>query len=168
VNDSLSNEIEQARVVEENRAASLRHRTGPCYKAKGAMSFDPQKIFGNLAEKERLKGHHSPEGRAIRIMSRALNGWSSEILSGWGVLVLCEQAVEDWLKARLNIAAWSMRGLTSLTATGVEKKLITRLEAVRLQRIHKARSRARQGRSPAARDVEAALEFCIRLIEKHW
>ena len=132
------------------------------------MSFDPQKIFGNLAEKERLKGHHSPEGRAIRIMSRALNGWSSGILSGWGVLVLCEQALEDWLKARLNIAAWSMRGLTSLTATGVEKKLITRLEAVRLQRIHKARLRARHGRSPAARDVEAALEFCIRLIEKHW
>jgi hypothetical protein len=58
--------------------------------------------------------------------------------------------------------------LTSLTATGVEKKLITRLEAVRLQRIHKARLRARQGRSPAARDVETALEFCIRLIEKHW
>ena len=132
------------------------------------MSFDPQAIYGSLAEKEKLKGHHSPEGHAIRVMSRALNGWSSGILSGWGVLVLCEQAVEDWLKARLNIAPWSMRGLTSLTATWVEKKLITGLEAVRLRRIHLARSRARQGRSPAARDVEAALQFCIRLIEKHW
>ena len=136
--------------------------------AKGAMSFNSQAIYGSLVEKEKLKGHHSPEGHAIRVMSRALNGWSSGILSGWGVLVLCEQAVEDWLKARLNIAPWSMRGLSSLTAPGVDKKLLTRLEAERLQRIHKARSRARQGRSPAARDVEAALEFCIRLIERHW
>lgn len=142
--------------------------TGPCYKLKGAMSFNPKTIYGNLAEKEKLKGHHSPEGRAIRVLCRALNGWSSGVLSRGGVLGLCEQAVEDWLKARLNVPAWSMRGLTSLTATAVEKKLITRMDAVRLQRIHKLRSRAHDEDILPARDVEAALEFCIQLIERHW
>ena len=41
------------------------------------MPFDAQAIFANLAEKEQIKGHHSPEGRAIRTLSRALSGWSS-------------------------------------------------------------------------------------------
>lgn len=142
--------------------------TGPCYKAKGAMSFNARTIFGNLAEKEKLKGHHSPEGRAVRVLGRALNGWSSGILSGGGVLVLCEQAVEDWLKARLDIAPWSMRGLTSLTAAAVEKKLITRMDAVRLRRIHNLRSHAHEEAGPTAREVEDALRFCIRLLERHW
>jgi len=62
------------------------------------MSFDPQAIFANLAEKERIKGHHSPEGRAIRTLSRGLHGFSSGSLSGRDVVVLCDQAVEDWLK----------------------------------------------------------------------
>ena len=67
------------------------------------MPFDAQAIFANLAEKEQIKGHHSPEGRAIRTLSRALSGWSSEkIFRPVDVIVLCDQAVEDWLKARLK------------------------------------------------------------------
>jgi len=42
------------------------------------MPFDAQAIFANLAEKEQIKGHTSPDGRAIRTLSRALSGWSSE------------------------------------------------------------------------------------------
>src|SRR5437867_474602 len=71
----------------------------------GTMSFDPQAIFANLTEQEKIKGHHSPEGRAIRTLSRALNSWSTNNLSARDVLVLCDQAVEDWLKARLRISA---------------------------------------------------------------
>ena len=66
------------------------------------MTFDPQAIFANLAEKERVKGHHSAEGRAIRTLSRAMNGWSSGSLSALDVVVLCDQSLEDWLKARLK------------------------------------------------------------------
>lgn len=132
------------------------------------MSFNPQTIYGNLAEKEKLKGHHSPEGRAIRVLCRALNGWSSGVLSRRGVLGLCEQAMEDWLKSRLSVAPWSMRGLTSLAAAAIEKKLITRMDAARLQRFHKLSSRAQDGKNPAAREVETALELCIQLVERYW
>ena len=71
------------------------------------MAFDAQSIFANLAEKERLKGHHSAEGRAIRILSRAMNGWSSGNLAALDVLVLCDQSLEDWLKARLKLSPWA-------------------------------------------------------------
>ena len=67
------------------------------------MSFDAHGIFANLAEQERLKGHHSPEGRAIRTLSRALSGWVAKNLAADDVVVLCAQAVEDWLKARLAV-----------------------------------------------------------------
>src|SRR5207247_10814149 len=100
------------------------------------MSFDPQAIFANLTEQKKLKGHHSPEGRAIRTLSRALNGWSTNNLSARDVLVLCDQAAEDWLKARLRISAWSARTLPELTTTAADKTLITRLDAVRLHRLH--------------------------------
>jgi len=133
------------------------------------MTFDPQAIFANLAEKERIKGHHSPEGRAIRTLSRALSGWANAALLASDVLVLCDQSVEDWLKARLKIASWSARDMPELLALAVERNLMTRLEAVRLQRIHNMRAGAHEvNEDAAAKDVENALEFCIEIVEKHW
>ena len=132
------------------------------------MTFDPQSLFANLAEKERLKGHHSAEGRAIRTLSRAMNGWSSGNLAALDVLVLCDQSLEDWLKARLTVSAWSTQGFPALLEKAVVSGLIKRMEAVRLQKLHNARVRARGGGSAAAHEVEAALEFCIQLVEKYW
>jgi hypothetical protein len=133
------------------------------------MTFDPQAMFANLAEKERLKGHHSAEGRAIRTLSRAMNGWSSGNLAALDVLVLCDQSLEDWLKARLKLSAWSTRGFPTLLEKAVVKGLVTRMEAVRLEMLHNARAGARdEARAPVAHDVEAALEFSIQLIERYW
>jgi hypothetical protein len=133
------------------------------------MTFDPRAIFANLTEKERLKGHHSPEGRAIRTLSRAVNGWSAGNLATLDVLVLCDQSLEDWLKARLKLSAWSTQDFSTLLEKAVVKGLITRMEAVRLQKLRNARARARdEGTAVAAHDVEAALEFSIQLIERYW
>ena len=130
------------------------------------MSSDLQTLFVNLAEKERVKGHHSPEGRAIRTLSRALNGWVAGSLFGKDVLVLCEQALADWLKTRLKLSAWSTLGTGELAAVAAAQGLITDTEAADLKRISAARSRLRD--QVDARDVEDALEFCIHLVEKHW
>ena len=133
------------------------------------MTFDPQAIFANLVEKERLKGHHSPEGRAIRTLSRAMNGWSSGNLAALDVLVVCDQTMEDWLKARLKLSAWATQRFSDAFEKAVGKGLITRIEAVRLQKLHNARARARdEGNVPGAHDVEAALEFSIELVERYW
>jgi hypothetical protein len=132
------------------------------------MTFDPQATFANLTEKERLKGHHSAEGRAIRTLGRAINGWSSGNLAAFDVLVLCDQSLEEWLKARLRVSAWSTQGLPALLEKAVASGLIARMEAVRLLKLHNARFRARGGGPAAAHEVEAALELSIQLVEKYW
>ena len=98
-----------------------------------------------------------------------MNGWSSGNLSTLDVLVLCDQSLEDWLKARLRLSAWSTQDFPALLEKAVGKGLITRLEAVRLQKLHNARARAHdEGSVIAANEVEEALEFYIQLVEKYW
>ncbi len=132
------------------------------------MGFDAQSIFANLAEQERIKGHHSPEGGAIRTLSRALSGWSRADLSARDVIVLCDQTVEDWLKARLQRSPWSTRTKPAILADALKNRLINRIEAVRLQKIANLRARSDDEAQISKVEVESALEFCIELIEKHW
>ena len=133
------------------------------------MTFDPRAIFANLTEKERLKGHHSAEGRTLKTLSRALNGWSAGSLAPLDVLVLCDQAVEDWLKARLKLVAWSTPSYPRLLDRAAGAQLITRIEAVRLEKLHNARARARmEADNSGAHEIEATLEFCIQLVDKYW
>ena len=131
------------------------------------MTFDAQAIFANLSEKERIHGHHSPEGQAIRTLGRALHGWSTGNLSGADVVVLCDQAIADWLKRKLKVSAWSATGMTELLAAAVLKDVLSEDEALRLQRLHAVRADA-NSRAIAAADVEAILECAIEIVEQHW
>ena len=130
------------------------------------MGFDARALFANLTEKERVKGHHSPEGRAIRILSRALNGWTGQNLSGKDVLVLCEQAVGDWLKKRLKLSAWATLDTARLGDMAAAQGLIADAEAAQLKRI--ASARVPPPKEIPHEQIEEALEFCICLVEKHW
>jgi hypothetical protein len=129
------------------------------------MSFDAQGIFANLAEKERLKGHHSPEGRTIRMLSRALHGWSSASLSAGDVVVLCDQAIEDWLKSSMKISEWSTKNLDALLLMAVERQLLTAPEAEQLRQVHEMRSRSAVA---TVADAESALECSIQIVEERW
>ncbi len=132
---------------------------------KPSMTFDAQGIFANLAEKERLKGHHSPEGRAIRTLSRALHGWSSGNLSAGDVVVLCDQAIEDWLKSRMKVSEWSTKNANALLRMAAERELLTATEADRLWQVHEMRSRST---TAAAADAESALQCSIQIVEERW
>jgi hypothetical protein len=125
-------------------------------------------IFANLAEKERIKGHHSPEGRAIRTLSRALNGWSSGTLSRRDVIVLCDQAIEDWLSARLKASPWSVHSVAALVPPALANETITQTEAESLLQLHRLRAFAAPDKQISEAEVEHALEFCVDLIEKRW
>jgi hypothetical protein len=131
------------------------------------MTFDAQEIFANLAEKEKVKGHHSPEGQAIRTLSRALSGWSAGSLSGRDVIVACDQAVQDWLEVRLKRSPWGTM-LPILINDAMKQELISHTEANQLQSMHNLRARADEQLEIFTADIEAALEFCIQLIEKRW
>jgi hypothetical protein len=58
--------------------------------------------------------------------------------------------------------------MPALLIEAVKKDFITRLDAVRLQRLRNVSVRSRSEPDIHDREVEAALEFCIDLIEKHW
>jgi hypothetical protein len=132
------------------------------------MPFDAHALFANLTEKERIKGHHSPEGQAIRVLSRALNGWSSGSLSRRDVAVLCGQAIEDWLNVRLMRSPWSSQSLPVLAPLAVANRLLTQSEADRLLSFHGLRAPTGAAMEISREEVEAALEFCVELIDKHW
>jgi hypothetical protein len=132
------------------------------------MPFDARETFANLAEKEKIKGHHSPEGRAIGVLSRALSGWSGGDLSARDVVVVCHQAIEDWLKTRLKRSPWSAQSMAALAVSAAKANLITRLDAVKLQRVANLRARRGDEAKFTKAEVEQTLEFCIRLVEKHW
>ena len=131
------------------------------------MDLDLQVIFANVSEKERVMGHHSAEGWAIRKLGRALNGWSAGDLSAEDVICLCDQAIEDWLKATLNVSQWSAKNMTELLVRALEKKLVARIDAVRLQKLHNRRTRFDQAKLAGAQ-VEATLVECIQIVDKHW
>ena len=130
------------------------------------MSFDAQALFANLTEEERVKGHHSAEGRAIRVLSRALNGWMAKNLSGEDVLALCDQALKDWLKTRLKLSAWATLDTAGLGDMAAAQGLIADTEAAQLKRI--ASARVPPPKEIPREQIEEALEFCICLVEKHW
>jgi hypothetical protein len=132
------------------------------------MAHNLREMFVNLAEKEKIKGHHSPEGQAIRTLGRALTGWTAQNLSVLDVLVVCEQAMEDWLKARLNVRPWSSRSLPELLDRAIGRGLVARLDAVRLQKMHLARVRLDDAGGGSREDAESALELCIGVVERHW
>ena len=83
--------------------------------------------------------------------------------------MLCEQGTKDWLKTRLEMAAWSTRSLAELLEKAVERKLLGRVDAVRLRRIQSLRAKPEDGdREANAQAIATALKTCIRTVEKHW
>jgi len=132
-----------------------------------AMTFDAQAIFANLTEKERIHGHHSPEGEAIRTLGRALHGWSTRTLSAGDVVELCDQAIADWLKRKLKVSAWSEISMSELLAAAVAKDVLSPDDALRVQRMHAVRADA-NSRAISAAAVEAMLERAIEIVEQQW
>jgi len=131
------------------------------------MALDSKTLFANLAERERVHGHQSPEGQAIRTLSQALDGWSSGNLAGADVVVLCGQAMEDWLKRCLKLSPWSAQTLTSLLAEAVTAKLLQPSDAACLQQLHRYRSEL-ASRVLAPAEIDAVLETTIEIVERHW
>ena len=134
-----------------------------------AQRVDTRELFAQLTEKERSLGHHSPEGRAMRTLGRALNGWSGHLMGGRDVAILCDQVIEDWLKARLCLSPWSRIEHALLLDRAVEKHWINRQDRRALQRLHRARNGASDGGAPMTRGtIQENLLLCIELVDRHW
>jgi hypothetical protein len=126
-------------------------------------------IFENLAEQEKIKGHHSNEGMAIRVLSRGLSGWLEKTLSHKDAYVLCDETLEQWLRRRVTGGPWSSVQFVELIVQGLEGGSITEDNAcalilVRAMRTAVVNRKIRVGE----RQVIAALRMSTRLVERYW
>jgi hypothetical protein len=126
-------------------------------------------IFENLAEQEKIKGHHSNEGMAIRVLSRGLSGWLARTLSHQDTYVLCDETLEQWLRRRVTGGPWSSVQFVELIVQGLEGGSITEDNAgdlilVRAMRDAVVKRKMRIG----DRQVVAAIRISTRLLENYW
>jgi hypothetical protein len=88
-------------------------------------------------------------------------------LAGADVVVLCGQAVEDWLKRRLKLSQWSATTLTSLLAAAVAANLLQPSDAERLQPLHRYRTELAT-RAFTVAEIETILQTSIAIVAQHW
>jgi hypothetical protein len=81
------------------------------------------------------------------------------------VIVLCDQAIQDWIGSRMTGSPWPPRSAAALIRQALGAELIECAEAERLADLHGARL---DGEPVSGAQALAALEFCIGLIDKRW
>jgi hypothetical protein len=138
-------------------------------KKKLSPRAEARAIFQNLAEQEKIKGHHSNEGMAIRVLSRGLSGWLERTLSHEDAYVLCAETLEQWLRRRVTGGPWSSVQFVELIVHGLEEGSITEdnagdLISLRAMRNAVVKRRMRLG----DRQVVAALRISTRVLENYW
>jgi hypothetical protein len=139
------------------------------HKKKLSPRAEGRAIFENLTEQEKIKGHHSNEGMAIRVLSRGLSGWLERTLSHQDAYVLCDETLEEWLRRRVTGLPWSPAQFVELVVQGLEEGSITEdnagdLISLRAMRNAVVNRKIRVG----DRQVIAALKISTRLLESYW
>jgi hypothetical protein len=138
-------------------------------KKKLSPRAEARAIFENLAEQEKIKGHHSNEGMAIRVLSRGLSGWLERTLSHKDAYVLCDETLEQWLRRRVTGEPWSSVQFVELIVQGLERGSITEDNAGDLISLRAMRNGIVGGKIPLGdRQVVAAIRISTRLVESYW
>ena len=136
---------------------------------KKSARAEARAIFESLAEQENIKGHHSKEGMAIRLLSRGLSGWLSRTLSSREVYVLCDETLQQWLRSLLAGGPWSRLSFQKLVARALDGGWITEHDALRIVALRALREQVMAGKMrPREIQVVAALRTSIRLVENYW
>jgi hypothetical protein len=138
-------------------------------KKKLSPRAEARAIFENLTEQEKIKGHHSNEGMAIRVLSRGLSGWLERTLSHQDAYVLCDETLEQWLRRRVTGGPWSPVQFIELVVQGLEGGSITEDNACDLISLRAMRNAVVNRKIRVGdRQVIAALRRSTRLLETYW
>jgi hypothetical protein len=138
-------------------------------KKKLSPRAEARAIFEDLAEQERIKGHHSNEGMAIRVLCRGLSGWLERTLSHEDAYVLCDETLEQWLRRRVTGRPWSSVQFIGLVVQALEGGWITEDNAGDLLLLRAMRNGVVAGKMRLReRQVIAALRISTRLVENYW
>ena len=119
-------------------------------------------------EEIQTQGHRSPEGRAVRTIVGVLDGWLSQGLDAESAVILCDQAMEDWLKARLRLPTSSRDGFPQVVDQALQSELISSIEADRLTKLHKTRNWVQhRGGHVETQTALTMFDDLLRFVQEH-
>jgi hypothetical protein len=113
----------------------------------------------------RSRRHPRRERDAVRSVVACVRRWTTGKLTAKEVLILVDQAVEDWLRSRLPQVKASVN-FPELTRQAVAQKVLSRAEATRLRRFHSSRTHSQhRGRVASNKTATSNLGFLLVLFE---
>ncbi len=109
------------------------------------------------------------EMKAIKNIITALDRWLLKKISNEQCMILCDQAIEDWLKGRLRAAKTDRRNFNVLRDDAVANNLITKMESYRLKRFHVARNKVQhRGGKASVRILPRMIDYYLGLANKYY
>ncbi len=115
----------------------------------------------------RAEGRRTRLNRAIQTIIQTMDKWSVAELSGEDAVILCDQGMENWLKALMEVPLSSRDGFRDVLDKAIGKGIISRMEAYRLRRFHKTRNRVQhRGGRVRPKTLFSMLSYCSKLVDQ--
>lgn len=137
--------------------------------------FEVASMFGSdaahlIVSKEllaRAEGCRTRLNKSIQTIVQAMDNWAIGELSGENTVILCDQGIEDCLKALLELPSSSRDGFRDVLDKALKKGIISRMEEYRLRRFHETRNRVQhRGGRVRSETVLSMLSYCFRLVDQ--
>lgn len=130
-------------------------------------SPNPFAVSNALANKARSSGKKARESQVSKEIIWAIDNWHLGKISKKEAVILCDQAMEDWLKFKLSLPKTSRKGFVDVLNEAGDLEIISKMERYKLLRFHKARNRVQhRGGTIKSQTVNSMLKFYLDLLNK--
>ncbi len=116
----------------------------------------------------RSKKLNRRERESVRTVASCVRRWLSGRLTAKEVLILADQAAEDWLRCRTTGVAPSSN-FPELTRVAAKQGVLTAGEATRLRRFHASRTKSQhRGKVASTSTARSMLTFLLQALESKY
>lgn len=130
-------------------------------------SPNPLAVSTTLSNKALSSGKKARESQVYKQIISAIDSWFSGSLSKKEVMILCDQAMEDWLKLKLSLPNASRKGFVDVLNEASNSGAISKMERYKLLRFHKARNRVQhRGGTIRSQTVNSMFKFYLGLLNR--
>lgn len=105
--------------------------------------------------------------RCAKAITRTIDQWLSHRLPIKDAVILCDQAMEEFLKAEVRLPPLSSKGFNQVADDAATAGFVTRREAYWLRRFHRTRNRLQhRGRRVRSETAVSMFEFFLALLNR--
>ena len=132
---------------------------------RGIVRPTPLSMSVALMRQGAKRRPRKPSERAAGDVVRTVNQWVAGRLANGQAAVLCDQAIENWIKGRLGLPPKPRIDFPPLVRQATQRGLLTGREAMRLRRFHTFRNSVQhRGARASNRRVERMLACAIEVL----